>query len=216
MYIYVYIKYISIKYICICAGEFKFALAAHSSGITSLSISEQGILVTGSADADLRVWDLQLPWQPEMGTLLSCCEGAHAGAVTSCRLSEDGNALVSASVDGNLVIWDALKGVPLKYLIGHTGPVTSFFLIQRQAALNRSNAGVTTRSDRITGRLQYIVSASQDGTVRVWDVSSGLDQCFLRLPAPLTCMSKSQDESTIAVGDRCGNLHLLALRLPKK
>ena len=50
--------------------------------------------------------------------------------------------------------------------------------------------------------------------MRVWDVATGVDQCLLRLGPPLTCLAKSRDDSTIALGDVSGRLHLLSLRLP--
>jgi WD40 repeat protein len=196
----------------ILTGEIKFALAAHASAITALAVSDDGILLTASSDADLRVWDLRMPWPDEMGTQLACCEGAHTGAVSSCRLTDDGNAMISASEDSTLVVWDALKGLALRYLSGHTGPVASFLLLQHQGSSTHSP--VATRSSRITGPLKFIVSASQDGSIRVWDITTGLDQCFLRLGAALTCLAKSRDECTLAAGDVDGRVHLLSLCLP--
>ena len=43
----------------ILTGEIKFALAAHASAITALAVSDQGVLITASSDADVRVWDLR-------------------------------------------------------------------------------------------------------------------------------------------------------------
>lgn len=153
-----------------------------------------------------------MPWSEEMGTQLSCCEGAHTGPVTGCRLTDDGNALISASEDCTMVVWDALKGLALRYLTGHTGPVVSFLLLQHQGS--NHNAVAATRSSRITGSLKFIVSASQDGSVRVWDITTGLDQCFIRLDVALTCLAKSRDQRTLAAGDIDGRLHLLSLCLP--
>ena len=43
----------------ILTGEIQFALAAHASAITALAVSDQGVLITASSDADVRVWDLR-------------------------------------------------------------------------------------------------------------------------------------------------------------
>ena len=40
-------------------SEIKFALAALASAITALAVSDQGVLITASSDADVRVWDLR-------------------------------------------------------------------------------------------------------------------------------------------------------------
>ena len=55
----------------ILTGELKFSLSAHTSGITSLAISSDGVLLTSSSDADVRVWDLRMPW-PEVLVALHC------------------------------------------------------------------------------------------------------------------------------------------------
>ena len=76
----------SVSVFHILTGEQKFTLSAHSSGITSLAVSSDGILVSGSNDGDVRVWDLRLHWSEEMGTLVSCCKDAHSAPITRSDL----------------------------------------------------------------------------------------------------------------------------------
>jgi WD40 repeat protein len=76
-----------------------------------------------------------------------------------------------------------MKAIALRYFIAHTAAVSNFVLLQHQGLAKRSVA--LNRSSRITGNLRYIVSASHDGSVRVWDVSTGQDQCCLRLGSVL-------------------------------
>jgi WD40 repeat protein len=45
-----------------------------------------------------------------------------------------------------------------------------------------------------------IVSASNDGTIRVWDIASGFDVCFSRPGQPIVCMAKTDDNALFAAG----------------
>jgi len=143
----------------ILTGELKYWLSAHSSGVTSLAISDEGMLISGSNDAELRVWDLRMPWPVEMGTQLSCCDEAHTGYITSCCLSDDGNALVSASDDSTMVLWDTMKGIALRFFSGHTGPIAGFLLLQHQMLKPTvHHPSAVTRASRITGILSIPVN----------------------------------------------------------
>ena len=104
-----------------------------------------------------------------------------------------------------------MKGIALRYLTGHTAPLASILLLDHNPSSTDERA---TRASRITGKLRFVVSASHDGSIRVWDVRSGIDQCFLRLGQALTCLAKSRDERTLAAGDAAGRLHLLSLQHP--
>jgi WD40 repeat protein len=64
----------------------------------------------------------------------------------------------------------------------------------------------------ITGDIRYILSASEDSTVRVWDLTTGYDVCFIRLTNPLTCMAKSHDNRLVSVGDEKGGVHIFELK----
>ena len=72
----------------ILTGELKFSLSAHTSGITSLAISADGVLLTGSSDADVRVWDLRLPW-PEVLSLPCPRAFIQAHQYLACLVTRD-------------------------------------------------------------------------------------------------------------------------------
>ena len=102
-------------------------------------------LVTGGAEHTVKVWDLST------GREVLSLSG-HSGEVCSASFSPDpeGRWIASAGEDSTVKVWDSQTGTLLRNFRGHTGLVT----------------GVAFTPDG--GRL---LSASRDGTVRVWDLS---------------------------------------------
>ncbi|MFI1970586.1 nSTAND1 domain-containing NTPase [Streptomyces cinnamoneus] len=101
-----------------------------------------GVVVTGSADRDLIVWDAAA------GRVRRTLR-AHSGLVHGVDLTDDGRTAVSASADRTVVLWDTTTGHVRDRFEGHQDAVL----------------GVAVSGD---GR--WVVSASADGTAVVWDV----------------------------------------------
>ncbi|WP_438011255.1 TIR domain-containing protein [Sorangium sp. So ce321] len=76
----------------------------------------------------------------------------HAGEVTACAISPDGQRIVSASWDKTLKVWDVATGQLLSTLEGHSYSINA----------------CAVSSDG-----QHIVSASSDKTLKVWNVATG-------------------------------------------
>ncbi|KAG2150693.1 WD40-repeat-containing domain protein, partial [Suillus bovinus] len=110
------------------------------------------LLVTGSADKSLRVWDLDTGKQ-EGEPLLG-----HDAEVWSVAASPDGRWIVSGGWNGSILVWEVatnkkeLKRVPLFPLRGHGGTVSS----------------IVFATDS-----QTFASASWDDTVCVWKRETG-------------------------------------------
>jgi WD40 repeat protein len=99
-------------------------------------------LVTGSADATAKVWDV------ETGKELLTLSG-HSNYVASVAWSPDGKRLATGSLDRTAKVWDAETGEELLTLRGHSDAVTS-------VAWSRDGKRLAT--------------ASKDGTVQVYAV----------------------------------------------
>jgi len=78
----------------------------------------------------------------------------HMGPINACAFSPDGEAIVSASADGTLKLWDAETGVCEATFEGHDGAV---------GACAFSPDGET------------IVSGGDDGTLKFWDARAGAE-----------------------------------------
>jgi WD40 repeat protein len=66
--------------------------------------------------------------------------------------------------------------------------------------------GVATTPD---GR--RAVSASEDNTLRVWDLESGKKLALLTADGPVASCAVSLDGRTIVAGDATGNMHILKM-----
>jgi WD40 repeat protein len=136
--------------------------AGRTSGppIAAVRLNSTGtLLATGHYDGRARVWDVS-------GAKLVRELGPPAGVTGSWELrsvafSPDGRYLATGSRDGAIVLWSMETG-------GRALPETAF-VAQGQA---RAHKGfVTTLSFRHDGAT--LASGSEDGFVRIWEVSSG-------------------------------------------
>lgn len=80
-------------------------MVGHSDHVTCVAVAvlDKSIVVSGSRDANLIVWDINT------GADLHLLTG-HLGYVTCVRLSGDGTLAASGSEDKSLIVWDTKKG----------------------------------------------------------------------------------------------------------
>ncbi len=102
----------------VTTGFLERKLTGHSAVISSISYSENGMLVTGSYDGTVRIWDATIEREPLVIK-------AHEDAITSVAVSQDGKWLATASSDRTVRLWElsAMKSGPS--LAPHRGPVHS-------------------------------------------------------------------------------------------
>ncbi|MFO0951656.1 MAG: serine/threonine-protein kinase [Isosphaeraceae bacterium] len=170
-----------------------FTLMGHADLVTSASFSPDGArVVTASWDGTAKVWDAK------SGAGVLTLKG-HAWFVNSASFSPDGARVVSASQDGTAKVWDAKSGAELLTLKGHAGSVNSASFSPDGASSPRARTGrrgFGTRRARgavhaeghtsIVNSAWFspdgarVVTASWDGTARVWDAKSGAEVLTLK------------------------------------
>eukprot|EP00879_Flechtneria_rotunda_P021180 GHRR01022312.1.p1 GENE.GHRR01022312.1~~GHRR01022312.1.p1 ORF type:complete len:402 (+),score=137.36 GHRR01022312.1:1604-2809(+) len=140
----------------------------HGFPVFALLFDKEGKrVVTGADDALIKVWSL------ETGLLLVTSRG-HTGEISDLSLSADGRLVASGATDTDVRVWSMQPetlGQTVAVLCGHTGPIT---LIAFHPKLPTA-----------------LLSASADGTVRVWDA---VDQHF----APLLLVPSEQFGSKLS------------------
>lgn len=172
-------------------------LTGHEQAITAFAFSRDGtLLLSGSADATLRAWDLQTG---------QCCQlfRGHQASILALTLTPDAHYIFSASEDKTVRIWERASGACLKIFENFEFPVTALALTPdgQTLVLGDSEAhiwkvGLTTSeaSQIFCGHYQqissltvvcdgrFLFSASEDATLRLWDMASA--RCLRTYEAP--------------------------------
>lgn len=170
----------------------------HQHSITHSSSATQRdnlMIVSGSADCTVRLWGMVLdtvsdkdkdspslsPFSGEQAATSWVCFRVlrgHKGAVnavavmdsSSGRMSKRKQRVVSASSDGTVRLWDVLSGEVLQRLAQHAGSVTALAL-RYQSPSEQGSGGPA---------VEFVVSASCDHTVRLWNVFTEQFEAELR------------------------------------
>lgn len=123
---------------------------------------------------------------------------AHKNPVLEIHWSTDGEKLFSASADKDCAIWDVQTGQRLKRLQGHQGIVNSCSVSKAKNSRN-----------------ELMASASDDGTVKLWDLRAR--RCVETYEHNYQFLSVALDESRnrIFAGSLDNMIHVLDTRMSK-
>jgi WD40 repeat protein len=157
-------------------------LRGHGGPIYSLDWRSAGalrpLLASGSADGTIRLWD------GLSGTLMRVLE-KHTGLVTHAIWSGDGQRLVTASLDGTMLIWDT------NFEVVHTIPI---------------GLGISRLAVNFNGRF---VAGALDNKINMWEVDTGER---IRLPQmhtdDVSALAFNPEGTLLASADMAGDLFL--------
>jgi WD40 repeat protein len=148
-------------------------LKGHNSSIESATFSPGcKLIISGSADRTVRVWDPSSSSDEPFAHIRS--------KVLAVAFSADETMIVSGHEDGIARIWDVRTGIQQHMMKGHTVAVSS-------VAFSFSS--------------EFIATGSNDYTIRLWDAATGTEQhIMLCLEESVTSIAFSPNGQLIASG----------------
>jgi WD40 repeat protein len=156
--------------------------------VFACAFTQDGALaLSGGWDGYLRLWE------SDSGRQVAAF-AASAKPLSACAIAPDGKSWLSGSMDGVLSVWDPVSHQPTAQFLVHTRPVAAIIyapdgqsvatagwdrkLSLRGAATIREGQNLSGHSDLVGGcrffsDLVHLLSWSHDGSVRVWEITSG-------------------------------------------
>jgi len=111
----------------------------------------------------------------------------HKKAVRCVQISN--NLTISGSNDNSIRVWNNRTGACIKELVGHKAPVTAMQVLEDN----------------------YLMSSSQDSTIKLWDLDRGECHDTFRQNGPIECFQSVEDLVVIAAKGGHYNSTLFAI-----
>lgn len=158
-------------------------LAGHEHAVRTLAFAPSGrMLASAGDDGVVRLWDLTT------GALSRVLAG-HPAPVRAVGFAADGDVVFSAGDDAAVRLWDVATGELVALMTGHSGPVNAatagrswiasasndevivWSITGEARGVLRGRAG-TVRTMGVVLERDWLVTAGDDGQLRVWDVEA--------------------------------------------
>ena len=111
-----------------------------------ISLPTTGLLVSGSDDKTIKIWNVSIKSCPLLRTLKG-----HTGPVTKLIGLLNGEFIASGSIDGAIKVWNVDSGQMAKNFKGHSSMIL----------------------DMVPLLGGYMASASHDETIKIWNSFTG-------------------------------------------
>jgi hypothetical protein len=152
-------------------------LKGHQHSILCMAQANESTFLSGSRDQLIKVWQ----WEEGQFIFLREFHFHHAAVLSLCRLSDDW--LVSSGGDNRICLF-TLAGEVVRTLCGHLDWVWSII------ALSESR----------------LASASEDGTIRIWDYRTGICLTTFAEGAPVHCLAFDAPTGRLTSGNGNGEI----------
>ncbi|XP_038719342.1 PH-interacting protein-like isoform X2 [Tripterygium wilfordii] len=130
-------------------------------------------VITGSDDRLVKIWSMETAY------CLTSCRG-HEGDITDLAVSSNNSMVASSSNDCIIRVWRLPDGLPVSVLRGHTGAVTAI--------------------EFRPGSAYHLLSSSDDGTCRIWDVRNSSPGPRIYVPKPAGSISGKNNGASSSAG----------------
>jgi WD40 repeat protein len=139
-------------------GEELFTLIGHLLRVNAVAVTpDDRLVISGSYDRTLKVWNLETG--KELFTLIG-----HRSVVNAVVVTPDGKRVISGSWDKTIKIWDIDTGKGVFRFIKN--------FIPRQELFSLDGHSHSVEAVAVTSDVNRIISASRDGTLKVWNLST--------------------------------------------
>lgn len=133
-------------------GHVQHTLDAHKGTVFAVAISPNDkFIATAGTDRAIRIWNL------EDGSMMRTFSLDKEALALHLAFSPDATCLASGGSDGAITLWDVSEGSRLHTFTGHSAAISSILFVSAESIMQALFGPV-------------IVSASEDGTVRLWNV----------------------------------------------
>jgi U3 small nucleolar RNA-associated protein 12 len=149
----------SLVFLNLLSGKVQNALRFEqkSSEISSVKILEsefESVAAIGYEDGDIQIFyfssETDVDQLDDISKEKNTTFTEHDARINVMKFNSTGNLLVSGGDDNLIVAWDLVSQRPLFKLSGHTQPITDLHILNFRG-------------------VDYVVSGSKDGLIRVWD-----------------------------------------------
>ena len=132
--------------------KLKYELRSHTNSVFTVAYTPDGkLLLTGSRDAHLRVWETEQQYK-EKGYVV-----AHMYTINHIAFSPDGRHFATCSMDKSIKVWDA----------------ATFKLLKVIDKVRNASHGTSVNKLFWSAHKNQLVSCSDDRTISVWDINLG-------------------------------------------